>query len=144
MTIMGINFTKMNVERKTGKKGKINISNNVSIINVEKVKMNFGGEKQQTLKFSFKFISKYDPDIGEIALEGDLIFLVEEKQSEEILKNWEKNKKVEPELMTGLLNNILNKCNIEAIILSKEIGLPAPIPLPKISKSNQDEGKKQS
>lgn len=141
---MGINFTKMNVERKTGKKGKINISNNVSIINVEKVKMNFGGEKQQTLKFSFKFISKYDPDIGEIALEGDLIFLVEEKQSEEILKNWEKNKKVEPELMTGLLNNILNKCNIEAIILSKEIGLPAPIPLPKISKSNQDEGKKQS
>lgn len=135
---MGINFTKMNVERKTSTKGKVNISNNVSIKDVEKVNISFGGGDQQTLKFSFKFDSKYEPEIGKINLEGELVYLTKKETAQELLKEWEKNKKLGPEIMTSLLNNILNKCNIEALILSKEMGLPAPIPLPKVNNKKEE------
>lgn len=139
---MGINFTKLHVERKSGPKGKINVSNNVAISDIEEVKLGFSGKTQKSLKFMFKFTSKYEPEVGIIDLEGDLIYLTEDKKAEELLAQWKKNKKLDPELMTILLNNILNKCNIEALILSKEMGLPAPIPLPKINKPKADEKKK--
>lgn len=134
MTIMGINFTKMNIEKKKSSKGKVNISNNVSLTGAEKVDLNFGGKDQQSLKITFKFVSKYEPEVGNIDLEGNLIYLAKKEDAEKMLKDFEKNKKFNKETMTGLLNNILNKCNVEAIILSKEMGLPAPIPLPKINK----------
>lgn len=141
MTIIGINFTKMLVERKSGAKGKINISNNVSIKSVEEVSLNFGNDKQKSLKFIFAFASKYDPEVGIINLDGEVIYLLEKSKAEEIVKSWEKDKKIENDLMTVLLNNILNKCNIEALLLSKEMGLPAPIPLPKV---NPQQGKPEA
>jgi len=133
MTIMGINFTKMLVEKKKGAKGKINISNNVALTNAEKINLNFGSSDQQSLKFSFDFASKYEPEVGSIKLEGEVIYLVDKKTADKIVKEWEKNKRLEQPTMTNVLNNVLNKCNIEALILSKEMGLPAPIPLPKVN-----------
>ena len=143
MTIMGINFTKIDVEKKSSQKGKVNISNNVSLTNIEKVNLNFVDDKNNALKMSFTFESKFDPDMGYIKLLGEVIFMAEKKKAEDLLKQWEKDKKIEPEVMTVVLNNVLNKCNIEALILSKEIGLPAPIPLPKISAPNKTEETKE-
>ena len=139
---MGINFTKLNAERNSGSKGKINISNNVAITDVEEIKLGFAGKNQKSLKFFFKFESKYEPSIGNISIEGNLIYLSEDKKADEYLAQWKKDKKLDPTVMTVLLNNILNKCNIEALILSKEMGLPAPIPLPKINQPKVDENKK--
>jgi hypothetical protein len=34
--------------------------------------------------------------------------------------------------MVPVLNSILAKCNIQAIILTREVNLPPPIPLPKV------------
>ena len=61
------------------------------------------------------------------------------KKTKEILASWKKDKKVPKELMAGLLNTILTKCNIQALILSQEINLPAPIPLPKVQIAQQSE-----
>jgi hypothetical protein len=34
------------------------------------------------------------------------------------------------------MNNALHKCNIEAILLSKEMNLPSPVPLPRLNMNN--------
>jgi hypothetical protein len=34
--------------------------------------------------------------------------------------------------MENILNSILTKCNIQALILSQDVNLPSPIPLPKV------------
>ena len=34
--------------------------------------------------------------------------------------------------MTTLLNALLAKCNVQALILSQDVNLPPPIPLPKV------------
>lgn len=133
MTMIGFNFTKIEVERKQPAVGQINISNNVNISNIEETDLAFGKADEKGLKFSFKFDSKYDPDIGKIELNGEIIYLDDDKKLKEIIKEWKKSKNVSKEIMAEVLNSILLRCNIEALILSKEINLPPPIPLPKVS-----------
>ena len=54
----------------------------------------------------------------------------------EIIDAWKNKKKIEADVMTPILNNILSKCNIQAILISKEIGLPPPVQLPKVQIKN--------
>jgi TP901 family phage tail tape measure protein len=37
-----------------------------------------------------------------------------------------------------LMNTILNRCNVESLILSRELNLPSPIPLPKVNIKNKE------
>ncbi|MBI2659814.1 hypothetical protein HYX07_01495 [Candidatus Woesearchaeota archaeon] len=61
----------------------------------------------------------------------------EQKKAKEILGNWKKDKKLPKEMMAGLLNTILTKCNVQALILSQQVNLPPPIPLPKVQVQQQ-------
>ena len=136
MTVIGTNFTKIVVEKKGAVKGKVSIANNVAIDDVKETDIAIGSAKQKALKFTFEFTAKYEPKLGEIILNGELIFLEKPEKIKEIAEEWKKSKKVPKEVMAGILNNILQKCNIEALILSREIGLPPPVQLPKVSVKN--------
>ncbi|MFP4111374.1 MAG: hypothetical protein ACLFPQ_02695 [Candidatus Woesearchaeota archaeon] len=137
MTIVGTNFTKINVERKNAIKGKINISNNVSIKSVEEANFSLGTSEQKGARFVFEFTSKYEPELGEIYLSGDVLFVATESEIKAIIEKWNKEKKIDQKVMSGILNGILNKCNVQALILSQTMNLPSPIPLPKVSNQTQ-------
>ena len=131
--IVGFGFTKLSAEKKENAKGKIDINNNVSIKDVLEENFALGKDKQQNIiKFLFEFTSKYEPNVGDILFEGELLYMEEPKKAKEILADWKKNKKLPKDLMAGLLNTILTKCNIQALILSQQVNLPPPIPLPKV------------
>ena len=130
--IVGFGFTKLNAERNEAAKGKIDINNNVSIKDVVEDNLSLGKEKQKVIKFKFEFTSKYEPSVGNILFEGELLYLEEQKKANEIISSWKKDKRIPKEIMAGLLNTILTKCNVQALILSQEINLPSPIPLPKV------------
>jgi len=131
MTVIGFSFTKMLIEKKNPVKGKVSINNNVSIKEVEETKLNIN-TKRKALKLNFEFTSAYEPSIGKILLAGEVIYLIDKDKAAEVVKNWKKNKKLEKDMMTKVLNNVLAKCNVQALILSKDMNLPPPIPLPKI------------
>ena len=131
--IVGFGFTKLSAEKGEAGKGKIDINNNVSIKDVQEDNFSLGKDKQQNvLRFIFEFTSKYEPNIGNILFEGELLYMEESKKAKEILNDWKKNKKLPKEMMAGLLNTILTKCNVQALILSQQVNLPPPIPLPKV------------
>lgn len=131
--IVGFGFTKLNAEKGQPSKGKIDISNNVSIKDVREDSFSLGSKKDQNvLRFIFEFTSKYEPNVGSILFEGEVLYLEGPKEAKEMLNNWKKDKKLPKEIMPGLLNTILTKCNVQALILSQEINLPPPIPLPKV------------
>lgn len=132
MAVIGFSLNKIEVEKKPDYKGKVSIKNNVSIKDVEKADLFLGKTKQDSLKFTFTYASLYEPAFGKILLEGHVIFVEEDAKVKNILKSWKKDKKIEPEVMTILLNNILSKCNIEALMLSRDTGLPPPLPMPKV------------
>jgi len=133
MPIIGFNFTKIAVERKGDIVGKINIGNNVAITNVVQKDLSLGSIKQKGVRFTFNFDVKYEPKIAEILMTGDILYTGEDKKIQEILDEWKKNKRVPPKVTAEVLNSALVRCNIQALVLSKEMGLPAPIPLPKVS-----------
>jgi len=92
MTTLGFNFNEIRVIRKEGAKGKINIKNNVSIKDIKEQSLNLGDKSQSALKFVFEFASKYDPDLGEIILGGDLLFMDSSEKVKKILNDWKKDK----------------------------------------------------
>jgi len=124
MPIIGFNFTKMLVETNEGVKGKININTNVTITSLEKIPLHLGKEDQDALKFGFEFVAAYEPKAGKINLKGNVIYLTAKDKTKEIIDEWKKNNKVDKELMALVLNNVLSKCNVQSIILSKEMNLP--------------------
>lgn len=131
MSIVGFNFTKISAGKDMGAKGQISINNNITIGNIEKANIGISGGKS-AVKITFKFITSYNPKIGTIELEGSTVVMLEEKQIERVLAGWKENKSLPPESAASILNYMLEKCNIQSLILAKDIGLPSPIRLPRV------------
>lgn len=141
--IIGFGFTKVLAEKKKGIKGNINISNNVGIVGIEEVKLT-ADPKKTTIRTKFKFESKYEPDIGGIYIEGEVVSLLDKKVGEDLVKQWEKEKKLPAQFLASIINPILDRCNIQSLILCKDLNLPAPIPLPKVNvQTKPKEGKEK-
>ena len=132
--IIGVNFRKLHMEKRNSASGKIDINNNVSIKDIEESDFSLGKQKQKGLTFIFEFTSKYEPDVGDILFTGELLYLGDQKTNEDILKGWKKGKNAPKEIMEDVINTILTRCNIEALLLSRDINLPPPVPLPKVKK----------
>jgi hypothetical protein len=132
MPIVGMQFSKIVVEKFAPVKGKVQVNNNVALKDVEKTDMIMGTSKQNALKFHFEFTAKYEPKIADITLTGFITFFEKPETVKEIADGWKKDKKIPKETMSNILNTVLARCNVEAMILSREVNLPPPIPLPKI------------
>jgi hypothetical protein len=132
MTIVGFNFTKISCEKKKQATGKVNIANKLNIAEVKEAKLTLGKTQQKGVDFVFKYSSSYEPDIGAIELVGHVIYMEKEDKVKEILDSWSKTKTVHKEVMGKIYNSILSKCNIESLLLSREINLPPNLPMPKV------------
>ena len=148
MAIVGFEFTKINVQRKEVAKGKINISNNVALIDIKKSDLKLGTTKQSGVKFTFEYKSIYEPDFARIELGGTILFLTDEKNAKDIINSWEKEKKIKKEVAEKIINSILTKSNIQSILLSNAVNLPPPVPMPKVTiakgQNIQTVGKKEN
>ena len=133
MSVIGFNFNKISVERLGSKKGKLTISNNVGISDVAEAKVPFSNEKTKCVKVDFKFESKYEPKVAQMSFEGDILYMVPVEAADKLLKEWNENKALVDDLVQPIMNAILSRANVEALLLSKELGLPSPIPLPKVN-----------
>ena len=133
MSVIAFNFTKINAERKEQTKGQININNSVVIKDVVKTNLALGPQSQDVARVTFEFTSTYMPNRGIISLEGEVIELSKPDVLDSMVKSWKKDKKLPQEQSRSVINHILGKCNVEAIIISRELGLPSPIELPRIA-----------
>lgn len=131
MPIVKINVHKVNAERSLkAKGGQVKINNNVSIKDVES--LDFSVEGKKGLKFTFEFSCHYEPDLGKIDVEGQVLYVDEEVKVEEVQSSWKKNKRIPMDVMEQIVNAALHKGNIQAIKVSEDISLPSPLPLPKV------------
>src|SRR5690606_25123677 len=107
-------------------------------------KISITGDAHAGLRYVFTYVATYEPSIGTITLEGEVITMDDKKKSDAILKDWKKDKTLPAQTSQPILNSILNKCTVEALILSKELNLPAPIPIPKIKQEVKQDVKQQA
>ena len=141
MSIVGFTFHKIVAEKNTSNPAftKLDVNNNVAITNIDPLDFPLGKAKQAALKFSFEYTTKYVPDVGEMFMTGEIVYLGDPKQNDEILKRWKKEKKLAKEVSRDIINNILMRCNIESLILSRDVNLPPPIPLPRVREEEKKE-----
>ena len=133
MPIVGFNFERVLGEKKNVITKEVKIQNNASITDIIEEKLPIEGSKGEVLKFLFEYNTSYEPEIGEINLKGNILYLDDSKKIKEILKSWKKDKKIPQDLMEQLLNTIIRRSSIRALTLSEELNLPPQIPLPKLT-----------
>jgi len=131
MAILNFNFTKIHVEKQANISKEIKIQSNMHLIDVTSSKVS-AGSKQQAFVISFAFDVLYEPKIGKTNLEGNLLYLADEKEAKEIEKVWADKKVLPKDVTIQVFNRILHNCNVEALILSRDINLPSPVQLPKV------------
>ena len=130
MAIVGFSFTKITAERKPVGEQAVNIESNAGVSNI--TEMPVIDPKKSIIKFEFDFLVKYEPDAGRIELKGEVIEMYDKEFSTKVLEYWSKDKKIHGEVMQEVFNNILSRSNIEAVVISRDLGLPSPIQMPRV------------
>lgn len=134
MAVIGFNFTKIAAQKLSNKTGKVQVNNNIAIKSIEQ--SNFSGdEKRKAIRVVFRYDGVYEPKIAHLQFEGDVILLMENKEAEELVKGWEE-KKAPVKSLSSAMNHVLERCNIEGVILARDMNLPSPIPLPKVNEKS--------
>lgn len=131
MGVIKINLDKVKAERNVeAKGGQISLKNNVSLKSVES--MEFDKEGKKGLRFNFEFDCNYEPDLGKIEVGGAVLYVEEAKLINEIKESWDKDKRVPTTVMEEVINAALHKGNVQAIKTAEDVGLPSPLPMPKV------------
>ena len=121
-------FLKVFAERTEDSNGELKITPNIHIKSIEKHRSDLS--KQESLKIDFRFEVDYN-GLGKISLEGNMYLIVDSKTSKEILSGW-KDKKLDAELQTIIINLIMHKSSVRALELEEELSLPIHIQLPRL------------
>lgn len=135
MKIMGFSIKKISAEAKSQPKGKLEVKQGININNIAKEEVPISDKP--ALKFDFTFSIDYAPGIAKIEMLGSIITLDDKDESKEILKEWKKKKFSDAGIKVPLFNFIMSKCNIKALQLEEELGLPFHIPMPRVAPSQE-------
>ena len=136
MAMVGFSFTKMTAERKPVSNIAINIESNASITAVTELPVI--DSKKALLKFEFTFVVKYEPEIGKIEIVGELVNLYDKEYGLKVIEHWAKNKKLPNEIIPEVFNTVLARSNVQAVVLSRDLGLPSPIQMPRVDPKAND------
>ncbi len=131
MKIIGFNIHKLSIERKNLASGEIKLQNKLDIsdITTEEVPIS----KSPALKFEFSFEINYEPKIAHLEITGSVLALDDDNEGKEILKQWKAKKEYSHDSKIAILNFIMSKCNLKALQMEDELGLPLHLPFPKIT-----------
>ena len=147
MVVIGFNLKKILVERKSLVRGEVKVNTKMNITDVKKedVKLTAG---KDVINFDFEFainytgVADHTGHIADIIFEGNVLYLVDPKDTKKILDDWKK-KEISEDIKLKVLNTILAKCNLKALVLEEEIGLPSHLPLPRFGKKSKEKEEKK-
>ncbi len=130
MRIIGFNLTKILVEREEEPNEKISIDQNINIKDITEEKIPIS--KDKILKIAFNLTISYSNNYAKLEFEGSILILPEKDVLKKFIDSW-KNKKIPEKERIPLFNFIMNKCNVKALYLEDELGLPYHVPMPRIN-----------
>ncbi len=127
MNIFNIDFTKIQAEKQNVPQGDINVNNGINIQSIDEANMAVA-EGKTALNLSFEFKAAFQPDIGSVELEGNATLLADDDEAQDIIDHWDENEAVPQEHGDQIINALMKKSSVQSILLSREVGLPSPLP----------------
>ena len=141
MTVIGISLRKIEAKVEEIDKLPANISvNSIPVIkSVKERDVEVMGLKK-ALVIGFEFNTDYEPKIGSIKMEGDVLYhSADQKKVED---SWKKEKKLPEDAAVEILNSIFRRCLLKVMNLAEDLQLPPPLRFPSVVKGAQEKKKK--
>ncbi|MFH1432678.1 MAG: hypothetical protein ABIG84_05665 [archaeon] len=130
MPIIGLNYRKINAEKKGATINNMKINTGPEITGIKKSKLQGLDNDIEMLSVDFRFKSDIEPKIGSINIEGTIVYKTD--KTEEIMTLWNKNKSLPEYAHIELINYIFKKVGILALQLSDILQFPPVISMPKL------------
>ena len=133
MGIVSFRFKKIRGDVGEPAIGELRITSSLPKINdIAEKEVGIAGNKTKVLAINFEYKTIYEPIKAKIDIEGEILY-TDEKQKE-IIKKWEKEKKIDERVSLPLLNYIFKRCAIQSIKIADDLQLPPPVRLPELVK----------
>ena len=132
MAVRDIEFISIEGRRFTRRKevlGQVKIDTNSTVTSVSEL-----GQKEADV--DFRLAISYG-SLGMLKIEGRLIF---EGDAPMLAKEWRDKHSMPTDMANEIHTAILHTCIPESVLLAKDLGLPPPIPLPKVNIQEQKKG----
>ena len=141
MPIVGLSFNSIEARRKTLPKGEIKVNSSPKVNDMKEVDVPSLGKK--AISLNFEFLTEYQPDIGNIKVEGEMVYMAD--SNIKILAQWKKDKTLPEDASVEILNQLFRKCLLKVSNIAEDLQLPIPIQIPRVTakaKENQQKEKK--
>jgi hypothetical protein len=99
----------------------IQINTNINVVGMEK-------KQDESLEVPFVLSIGFNPSIAQMNLKGNAYVTGEKNEIEKALKDYEQ-KKPPPQIIIQSVSNVVF---IEAVLISRILNIPPPVPLPQI------------
>ena len=130
MPAIGMNISGIEAKKKEEAMMGVKVNTNTNLKDVKE--HNLDPLDKKCLSIDFEFVTSYlspkDKSIAEIVISGDVLFL--DNDYKKIIEKWNKDKKLPENISLQVINVVFNKCLKKAILLSDDLQLPSPIPIP--------------
>ncbi|HOP09652.1 MAG TPA: hypothetical protein PK718_01130 [Candidatus Methanofastidiosa archaeon] len=138
MAIIGIKVNKIEGSRNENAKidGPVRIGSSPRILSVSESQMTSGTGKVKVVEFSFEYYTNYDPALGNIRVDGTVLYQANEDVRKNILASWKSNN-LPKEISTEILTQMTQRSMLITMTMARELGLPSPLPL-KISDQQEN------
>jgi len=135
MPVIGLKFNTIEGKRSENKiVPEVKINSSPKITSVKESDVNPMGKKALSLEFNF--VTKYAPDIGEIKMTGELIYLSD--KNAKVIKDWKAKKALPENMNLEVLNYLFRACLIKISVLAEDLQLPPAVQMPRVRpKSDQ-------
>lgn len=104
----------------------IQINTNINVVGMEK-------KQDETLEVPFVLSIAYNPSIAQLNIKGNAYVNGEKTEVDKVLKDFEQ-KKPPAQIIVQSISNVVF---IEAVLISRTLNIPPPIPLPQIPEAGQ-------
>lgn len=130
MPIIGMKLDSMEARRgKAPEKGEIKVNSTPKISSVRLITL--PSIQKKVLALNFDFVTTYSPDIGEIKISGELLYLHDE--SAKILKQWNSKKMLPEQTNIEVLNHLFRQCLLKVANIADDLQLPPPLAIPRVA-----------
>jgi hypothetical protein len=132
MTVRDVEFISVEGRRFTKRKevvGQVKIDTNSTVTSVNEV-------SPKEADVDFRIAISYG-SLGVLKIEGRLIY---DGDAPTLAREWRDKHSMPTEMANEIHTAILHACIPETVLLARDLGLPPPIPLPKVNIQEQKKG----
>lgn len=138
MPILAFNFKKIDAERTGNPNQQMTINTTPTIKDVRKGSLSNMGQNMEIAQIDFEFKSTFDPKVGFIKIEGELIY--SSSNISDVIDSWNKNKKLPLVNDSEVINYIIRNITIKVMQIGDLLKLPPVIKLPRYQPKEAEKG----